>query len=86
MNWASFHIVEVMSSPKIHLKSVGYLGAVQSFNEDTDVLMLTTNLLKKVRDSLTFSVKSTIQFHVGSKFNACRRCGHSKWRFFYHDR
>lgn len=49
MNWASFHIVEVMSSPKIHIKSVGYLGAVQSFNEDTDVLMLTTNLLKKVR-------------------------------------
>lgn len=48
MSWASFHIVEVMSSPKIHIKSVGYLGAVQSFNEDTDVLMLTTNLLKKV--------------------------------------
>ena len=48
MTWASFHVVEVMSSSKIHLKSVGYLGAVQSFNEDTDVLMLTTNLLKKV--------------------------------------
>ena len=48
MTWASFHVVEVMSSSKIHLKNVGYLGAVQSFNEDTDVLMLTTNLLKKV--------------------------------------
>jgi AP-3 complex subunit delta-1 len=57
MNWASFHIVEVMSSPKIHLKSVGYLGAVQSFNEDTDVLMLTTNLLKKVTASRLFTVK-----------------------------
>ena len=48
MSWASFHIVEVMSSPRIHLKSIGYLAASQSFNQDTDVLMLTTNLLKKV--------------------------------------
>ncbi|KXN90087.1 AP-3 complex subunit delta-1 [Leucoagaricus sp. SymC.cos] len=47
MTWASFHVVEAMSSPKLHLKSVGYLAAGQSFNEDTDVLMLTTNLLKK---------------------------------------
>ncbi|KAJ7597757.1 adaptin N terminal region-domain-containing protein [Mycena floridula] len=47
MGWASFHIVEVMSSPKFHLKSVGYLAAIQSFDQDTDVLMLTTNLLKK---------------------------------------
>ncbi|EGN93647.1 hypothetical protein SERLA73DRAFT_97586 [Serpula lacrymans var. lacrymans S7.3] len=47
MGWASFHVVEVMSSPKIHLKSVGYLAATQTFDEDTDVLMLTTNLLKK---------------------------------------
>jgi len=49
MSWASFHVIEVMSSSKIHLKSVGYLAAGQSFNEDTDVLMLTTNLIKKVR-------------------------------------
>lgn len=47
-NWASFHVVEAMSSSKFHLKSVGYLAAAQSFNADTDVLMLTTNLLKKV--------------------------------------
>ena len=48
MKWASFYVVEVMSSAKLHLKSVGYLGAAQSFGPDTDVLMLTTNLLKKV--------------------------------------
>ena len=48
MAWASFHVVEVMSSPKIHIKTVGYLAAALSFNQDTDVLMLTTNLLKKV--------------------------------------
>ncbi|CCL98144.1 uncharacterized protein FIBRA_00138 [Fibroporia radiculosa] len=47
MSWASFHVVEVMSAPRIHLKSVGYLAASQSFQQDTDVLMLTTNLLKK---------------------------------------
>lgn len=47
MSWASFHVVEVMSSPRLHLKSVGYLAATQSFQQDTDVLMLTTNLLKK---------------------------------------
>jgi AP-3 complex subunit delta len=50
MGWASFHVVEVMSSPRLHLKSVGYLAATQSFEQDTDVLMLTTNLLKKVSD------------------------------------
>lgn len=55
MSWASFHVVEVMSSTKTHLKSVGYLAAAQSFNEDTDVLMLTTNLLKKVSSSLVLS-------------------------------
>ena len=49
MSWASFNVVEVMSSARFHLKSVGYLAAVQSFNQDTDVLMLTTNLLKKVK-------------------------------------
>lgn len=48
MSWVSFHVVEVMSSPRLHLKSVGYLAAIQSFQQDTDVLMLTTNLLKKV--------------------------------------
>ena len=52
ISWASFHVVEVMSSPRAHLKSVGYLGAIQSFTEDTDVLMLTTNLLKKVSSPL----------------------------------
>ena len=51
MSWASFHVVEVMSSPKYHLKAVGYLAATQSFGPDTDVLMLTTNLLKKVRSN-----------------------------------
>ncbi|KIP11664.1 hypothetical protein PHLGIDRAFT_82909, partial [Phlebiopsis gigantea 11061_1 CR5-6] len=60
MTWASFHVVEVMSSPKIHLKTVGYLGAAQSFTEDTDVLMLTTNLLKKDFSSRVEDVAVTL--------------------------
>lgn len=48
MSWASFHVLEVMSSSKDHQKRVGYLGAIQSLRPDTDVLMLATNLLKKV--------------------------------------
>lgn len=47
MSWASFHVLEVMSSAKFQQKRTGYLAAIQSFRDDTDVLMLTTNLLKK---------------------------------------
>src|ERR1700733_2264606 len=49
ISWASFHVLEVFLSSKSHLKAIGYLAAVQSFKTDTDVLMLTTNTLKKVR-------------------------------------
>lgn len=48
MSWASFHVLEVMSSAKYLQKRVGYLGAAQSFGAETEVLMLATNLLKKV--------------------------------------
>jgi AP-3 complex subunit delta len=51
MSWASFNVLEVMASPKYHQKRVGYLGAIQSFRPDTEVLMLATNLLKKVSKS-----------------------------------
>jgi hypothetical protein len=48
MSWAAFNVLEVMSSAKYLQKRVGYLGAVQSFRPDTEVLMLATNMLKKV--------------------------------------
>jgi AP-3 complex subunit delta len=48
MSWASFHVLEVMSSSKYLQKRVGYLAAAQSFRAETEVLMLATNLLKKV--------------------------------------
>ncbi|KAI0691983.1 Adaptor protein complex AP-3 delta subunit [Cytidiella melzeri] len=60
MGWASFHVVEVMSSPRIHLKSIGYLAAGLSFHEDTDVLMLTTNSLKKDFNSKVEDVAVTL--------------------------
>ncbi|KAL2834529.1 armadillo-type protein [Aspergillus cavernicola] len=47
MSWASFHVLEVMSSSKFLQKRSGYLGALQSFRPETEVLMLATNLLKK---------------------------------------
>jgi len=49
MSWASFNVIEVMSSPKFAHKRVAYLVAAQSFSPETDVLMLATNLIKKVR-------------------------------------
>src|SRR5579862_3948702 len=52
MSWASFHVLEVMSSAKYVQKRVGYLGAVQSIRPDTEVLILATNLLKKVFQAL----------------------------------
>lgn len=45
--FASFHIVEVMSSPDFGSKRIGYLAAAQSFSPTTDVLLLTTNQFKK---------------------------------------
>ncbi|VEU41174.1 unnamed protein product [Pseudo-nitzschia multistriata] len=47
MSWASFATTEVMSSPRFAQKRIGYLAAAQGFTQDTDVILLTTNLLKK---------------------------------------
>ncbi|XP_023210947.1 AP-3 complex subunit delta-1-like [Centruroides sculpturatus] len=47
ISWAAFNIIEVMSSTKFTFKRVGYLAASQSFYEETDVLMLTTNMIRK---------------------------------------
>ena len=47
MSWASFHIVEVMSFPSFAHKRLGYLGASVSFNDETEVVLLCTNMFKK---------------------------------------
>ncbi|CAJ0963494.1 unnamed protein product, partial [Mesorhabditis belari] len=47
ISWASFNIIEVMVSTKYTEKRIGYLAAAQSFHDSTEVLMLTTNLIRK---------------------------------------
>lgn len=47
ISWAAFNIIEVMSSTKFSHKRIGYLAASQSFHENTEVMMLTTNMIRK---------------------------------------
>jgi len=47
MSWASFASIEVMSSPRFAHKRIGYLSASQGFTQDTEVILLCTNLLQK---------------------------------------
>lgn len=47
ISWAAFNVIEVMSSTKFTFKRIGYLAASQSFHDGTDVLMLTTNMIRK---------------------------------------
>ena len=64
VSWASFGIVEVMSQHKFSHKRIGYLSANQSFSENTDVILLTTNLFKK-----EFSLSSQNQYEIGLAIN-----------------
>lgn len=48
ISWSAFNIIEVMSSTKFSHKRIGYLAASQSFHENTEVMMLTTNMIRKV--------------------------------------
>lgn len=53
ISWAGFNIIEVMSSPKFTYKRIGYLAASQSFHTETELLMLTTNMIRKDLNSQT---------------------------------
>ena len=44
---ASFPVLETMASNQYHIKHIGYLAAALCFSEDTEVLILATNLIKK---------------------------------------
>ncbi|WOH03394.1 hypothetical protein DCAR_0622791 [Daucus carota subsp. sativus] len=46
-NWASFHAIELTSSPFFGHKKVGYLAVSISFNSNTEVLLLLVNQLRK---------------------------------------
>ncbi|RKP02728.1 hypothetical protein CXG81DRAFT_6838, partial [Caulochytrium protostelioides] len=47
MTWASFYVVEAMSASDYVCKRAGYQAACISFQQDTDVLMLCTNQIRK---------------------------------------
>lgn len=47
MEWAAFHVIEVMSMTKLAHKKIGYLAASQSFHDGIDVILLITNQLRK---------------------------------------
>ncbi|XP_019102507.1 PREDICTED: AP-3 complex subunit delta-like [Camelina sativa] len=47
MSWAAFHAVEVVSSSRFGDKRIGYHAIAQSFNDQTPVLLLITNQLRK---------------------------------------
>lgn len=58
ISWAAFNIVEVMASKIFYIKRIGYLAATQCFREQSDVLMLTTNMIRK-------DLQSSNMYHVG---------------------
>ncbi|PVD23927.1 hypothetical protein C0Q70_17203 [Pomacea canaliculata] len=60
ISWAAFNIIEVMSSTKFTFKRVGYLAASQCFHEGTDVLMLTTNMIRKMTSSKPYLRKKAV--------------------------
>lgn len=80
ISWAAFNIIEVMSSSKFTFKRIGYLAASQSFHDGTDVLMLTTNMIRKVscvtcgkiifaRESKMFALFWTFPLFFFSSYN-----------------
>eukprot|EP00124_Ichthyophonus_hoferi_P000102 Ihof_evm22s3 gene=Ihof_evmTU22s3 len=62
VSFASFKTVEVMSQARFSQKRIGYLAASQTFTDTTDVLMLTTNMLKK-------DILSQNQYEAGLALN-----------------
>ncbi|XP_058064271.1 AP-3 complex subunit delta [Anopheles bellator] len=58
ISWAGFNIIEVMSSNRFTCKRIGYLGASQCFHPESELLMLTTNMIRK-------DLSSTNQYDAG---------------------
>jgi AP-3 complex subunit delta-1 len=54
MKWAAFHVLELMSSTVFKYKRIGFLAASQSFDENTEIIIMTTQLFKKTLTSSNF--------------------------------
>jgi len=48
MSWAAFNVIEILSLGRFAAKRIGYQAASLCFSETTEVVMLSTNLLRKV--------------------------------------
>jgi len=72
MGWASFAAVEIMSSPRFAHKHIGYLAGCQGFSEqNSDEILLTTNLLKKeLRGASSFGSSGVYEAGLAINFVA----------------
>ncbi|KAK4843660.1 hypothetical protein QYF36_011251 [Acer negundo] len=68
MSFAAFHAIEVVSSPQFLHKKIGYHAITQSFNDDTPVMLLITNQLRK-------DMNSSNQFEVSLALECLSRIG-----------
>ena len=72
MSYAAFASVEVMSSPRFALKRIGYLAACQGLDrpDESPVVLLTTNLLKKeLRGATVGGGSGENMYHAGLAIN-----------------
>mmetsp|Transcript_886 Transcript_886/g.3083 ORF Transcript_886/g.3083 Transcript_886/m.3083 type:complete len:1146 (-) Transcript_886:107-3544(-) len=47
MEWAAFYFLELMSQPAFYIKRIGYLAASHAITPETDILLMTPQLLRK---------------------------------------
>eukprot|EP00808_Paulinella_micropora_P018737 g66473.t1 len=69
MAWAAFRVVEVMSQAEFAHKRVGYLAASLCFDQETDVILLTTHLFRKAfqcGSSLDAETSQGLQYETGA--------------------
>lgn len=53
ISWANFDILQLMSSQIFHAKNVAFTTASLTFNANSDCLIMTINLFKKVTATKT---------------------------------
>lgn len=63
VRWAAFQVIEVMSQQRFAYKRIAALLASQTFDKETDVLVLCTQLLRK-------EFQATSQYEVGLAINS----------------